>query len=186
MRAKKVFTLFLLATFLVSCGNKEGNKEKGERDMKPTNKQTKGNNKNPRKNKKSKAQMNLEQGKVFLKKNKKKEGVKTTESGLQYKILKKGDGKSPSSPKSTVKVHYTGMFINRKIFDSSIERGKPAEFPLNRVIDGWTEGLQMMKEGGKWKFFIPYDLAYGKRGKPPKIGPNKTLIFEIELLEVME
>jgi FKBP-type peptidyl-prolyl cis-trans isomerase len=130
------------------------------------------------------AQENLQKGQEFLEENKKKEGVKETESGLQYKVIKEGSGISPE-PQDTVKVHYTGENINGEIFDSSVDRGKPAEFPLNRVIKGWTEGLQLMKEGAKYKFYIPSEIAYGKR--PPRRGsiePNETLIFEVELLEV--
>jgi FKBP-type peptidyl-prolyl cis-trans isomerase FklB len=122
-------------------------------------------------------------GDKFLAENKTKAGVKTTESGLQYKIEKEGTGPSPK-PEDTVKVHYTGKLLDGKVFDSSVERGQPVEFALNRVIKGWTEGLQLMKEGGKATFYIPSDLAYALRGAPPQIGPNETLIFEVELLQV--
>ncbi|MCG8410364.1 MAG: FKBP-type peptidyl-prolyl cis-trans isomerase [Bacteroidales bacterium] len=127
---------------------------------------------------------NLEAGKKFLEENKNKEGVITTESGLQYEILKEGKGKSPKAT-DVVKCHYHGTLLDGTVFDSSVERGEPTEFPLNRVIKGWTEGLQLMKEGAKFKFYIPTDLAYGENVRPGgKIEPNMTLIFEVELLEV--
>ncbi len=127
---------------------------------------------------------NLKEGQEFLEENKDNEGVKVTESGLQYKVLEEGSGKSPDA-NDTVRVHYEGRTIDGEVFDSSKERGKPAEFPVNRVIQGWTEGLQMMKEGAKYKFFIPTKLAYGTRVRPGgKIEPNEALIFDVELLEV--
>ena len=130
------------------------------------------------------AQTSAKQGEDFLKENAKKEGVKTTDSGLQYKVLKEGTGKSPKAT-DTVTVHYRGTLINGTEFDSSLKSGAPAQFPLNRVISGWTEGVQLMKEGAKYQFFIPAKLAYGERGTPGgPIGPNETLIFEIELLKV--
>jgi FKBP-type peptidyl-prolyl cis-trans isomerase len=123
-------------------------------------------------------------GEAFLKENATKDGVKTTPSGLQYKMLKEGTGKSPKAT-DTVVVHYRGTLINGTEFDSSYKRGMPAEFPLNQVIPGWTEGLQLLKEGGKATLYIPGKLAYGPRGMPPAgIGPNETLIFEVELLKV--
>ncbi|MFP4370138.1 MAG: FKBP-type peptidyl-prolyl cis-trans isomerase [Candidatus Kapaibacterium sp.] len=124
-------------------------------------------------------------GQQFLQENRKKEGVKVTQSGLQYKVLKEGTGASPKAT-DKVKVHYTGKLIDGTVFDSSVERGEPAEFPVNRVIPGWTEALQMMKEGGKWMLYIPSDLAYGPNGAGGSIGPNETLIFEVELIEVMD
>lgn len=127
---------------------------------------------------------NLEKGKAFLASNKDKEGVKTTDSGLQYKVNEAGSGKSPKV-EDTVSVHYTGTLIDGTVFDSSVQRGQPAEFQLNRVIKGWTEGLQLMKEGGKSTFYIPSELAYGAGGSG-KIGPNETLIFEVELLKIVE
>ena len=124
-----------------------------------------------------------EKGEAFLKENANKEGVKTTASGLQYKSLKEGTGPSPKAT-DTVLVHYRGTLLDGTEFDSSYKRNEPIEFPLNRVIPGWTEGVQLMKEGGKMQLFIPSKLAYGTRGAPGAIGPNETLIFEIELLKV--
>jgi FKBP-type peptidyl-prolyl cis-trans isomerase FkpA/FKBP-type peptidyl-prolyl cis-trans isomerase FklB len=132
---------------------------------------------------KEQGETNKKEGEAFLEENKGKEGVKVTDSGLQYKVLEEGDGKSPSA-EDTVRVHYKGTLINGETFDSSYERGEPVEFPLSGVIKGWTEGLQLMKVGGKWKFFVPADLAYGERGRPG-IPPNATLIFEVELLEIV-
>mgnify|MGYP001031285835 CR=1 FL=1 len=129
------------------------------------------------------AQNALEEGKKFLAENAKKEGVVTTSSGLQYIVLKEGTGKKPKAT-DTVLVHYRGTLLNGKEFDSSYSRNQPIEFPLNRVIPGWTEGVQLMKEGAKYKFFIPSQLAYGPFGAGPDIGPNETLIFEVELLKV--
>ncbi|MDH4101364.1 MAG: FKBP-type peptidyl-prolyl cis-trans isomerase [Nitrospirota bacterium] len=126
---------------------------------------------------------NKKQGEAFLTENKKKAGVKTTGSGLQYKVIKEGTGKKPAAT-STVTVHYKGTLIDGTEFDSSYKRNEPTSFPLNGVIPGWTEGLQLMKEGGKYQFFIPSNLAYGDRGAPPMIGPGATLIFEVELLSV--
>lgn len=129
-------------------------------------------------------QDNLEEGKKFLEENKGKEGVQVTESGLQYKIIEEGSGLSPDA-NDTVKVHYVGKTIDGEVFDSSKERGEPAEFPVNRVIEGWTEGLQMMKEGANYKLFIPTDLAYGTQVRPGgEIEPNEALIFDVELIEV--
>jgi len=119
----------------------------------------------------------------FLTENKKKEGVKTTPSGLQYQVIKSGEGKSPTKD-STVKVHYTGTLVNGTKFDSSVDRGEPAEFQVSGVIKGWTEALQMMKVGDKWRLFIPPDIAYGAKGSPPAVPPHSVLIFEVELLEV--
>ncbi|MGQ0501933.1 MAG: FKBP-type peptidyl-prolyl cis-trans isomerase [Panacagrimonas sp.] len=123
------------------------------------------------------------EGEKFLADNAAKEGVKTTESGLQYKVLSEGKGKPPKAT-DEVTVHYRGTLINGEEFDSSIARGQPATFPLNRVIPGWTEGLQLMTPGAKYMFFIPAKLGYGQQGAGAKIGPNQTLIFEVELLSV--
>jgi len=130
------------------------------------------------------AQSGAEKGEKFMKENATKEGVKTTASGLQYKILKEGEGKSPKAT-DTVSVHYRGTLLDGKEFDSSYKRGEPAEFPLNGVIKGWTEGLQLLKEGGKAILYIPPALGYGARGTPGgPIGPNETLTFEVELVKV--
>ncbi len=125
---------------------------------------------------------NMEKGKAFLAENAEKPGVKTTESGLQYEILEKGSGDRPG-PESKVVVHYEGRLIDGRVFDSSIKRGKPAEFGLNQVIPGWTEGLQLMRPGGKARLTIPSDLAYGPGGTRG-IPPNAVLVFDVELLEV--
>lgn len=119
----------------------------------------------------------------FLEANKAKEGVQTTATGLQYQVIKAGSGATPTA-QSTVSVHYEGKLINGEVFDSSIQRGQPASFGVSMVIPGWTEALLRMKVGDKWKLVIPSDLAYGERGSPPVIGPNETLVFEVELLEV--
>lgn len=124
-----------------------------------------------------------EAGEKFLAENGKKEGVHTTASGLQYVIEKEGTGKQPG-PTDNVTVHYTGRLLDGKVFDSSVSRGEPATFPLNRVIPGWTEGLQLMKEGAKFVFFIPSELAYGAQGAGRDIPPHSTLIFEVELIKV--
>ena len=126
---------------------------------------------------------NLVEGKAFLEKNGKKDGIKTLPSGLQYKVLKEGEGQAPKAS-DTVTVHYRGTLINGTEFDSSYSRGEPTTFQLNRVIRGWTEGLQIMKPGAKYQLFIPPELAYGERDAGAKIGPNSTLIFEVELISV--
>ena len=126
---------------------------------------------------------NAKKGEEFLAANAKKDGVKTTASGLQYKVIKSGSGKTPK-PTDTVKVHYHGTLIDGKVFDSSVERNEPVSFPVNGVIPGWTEGLQLMKEGDKWQLFIPSKLAYGERGAGGDIGPNAALIFDVELLAI--
>jgi FKBP-type peptidyl-prolyl cis-trans isomerase len=131
----------------------------------------------------SNADSALERGQAFLKENGSKEGVKTTASGLQYKITKEGNGKNPKAT-DTVVVHYKGTTINGKEFDSSFKRGEPATFPLNRVIKGWTEGLMYLSEGGKATLYIPSDLAYGSRGAGADIGPDETLIFDVELIKI--
>lgn len=128
---------------------------------------------------------NKKEGEAFLAENKKKEGVVTLASGLQYKVLKKGSGKKPKLT-DTVTTHYRGTLIDGTEFDSSYRRNQPVSFPVNGVIAGWTEALQLMEEGAKWQLFIPPQLAYGERGAGPQIGPNATLIFEVELISVQE
>lgn len=132
---------------------------------------------------KAMADKNAAEGKKFLEENKKKEGVKATATGLQYKVIKEGNGPQPKAV-DTVTVDYKGTLIDGTEFDSSYKRGQPATFPLNGVIKGWTEGLQLVKTGGKYQFFIPADLAYGERQMGPDIPPNSTLIFEVELKSV--
>ena len=126
---------------------------------------------------------NLDKGQKYLDENKKKEGVKTTASGLQYKVVKEGNGPTPKET-DTVVTHYTGTTIEGKEFDSSHKRNEPATFPVNRVIKGWTEALTMMKVGSKYQLAIPPNLAYGERGAGGDIGPNETLLFDVELLEI--
>jgi FKBP-type peptidyl-prolyl cis-trans isomerase len=132
----------------------------------------------------AKREANTKEGIKFLEANKKKKGVKTTPSGLQYKVIKNGKGPKPTA-KDKVSVHYRGRLIDGTEFDSSYKRNKPAEFRLNKVIKGWTEGLQLMNVGSTYEFYIPANLAYGKNG-PPVIGPNKTLIFEVKLLKIIK
>jgi len=134
------------------------------------------------KNRKS-GEENAAAGRKFLEENAKKEGVKVTPSGLQYLVIKEGEGDCPKAT-DTVKVHYEGTLISGQIFDSSVKRGEPVEFPLNHVIPGWTEGVQLMKPGAKYRFFIPSELAYGEHGAGEAIGPNSTLIFDVELIAV--
>jgi FKBP-type peptidyl-prolyl cis-trans isomerase len=131
------------------------------------------------------ALVNKEKGLAFLKENAKKKGVKTTESGLQFLVLKEGTGSSPK-PTDTIKVNYKGTLLDGTEFDSTYLKGEPAVFQVQSVIPGWIEGIQLMKVGGKYKFFIPPDLAYAYRGAEPDIGPNETLIFEVELLGIEE
>jgi FKBP-type peptidyl-prolyl cis-trans isomerase len=128
---------------------------------------------------------NLKDGEEFLAKNKSKSGVVTTASGLQYEIIKAGTGPKPKA-EDEVKCHYVGTTIDGKEFDSSIKRGEPATFPVNRVIPGWTEALQLMPVGSKWKLYIPASLGYGERGAGQDIKPNSALIFEVELLEIVK
>lgn len=130
------------------------------------------------------AEENLAKAKAFLDANAKEEGVVVLDSGLQYKIIKEGTGRTPG-PQDEVKTHYTGTLIDGSEFDSSFKRGEPARFPVHRVIPGWTEALQLMKEGAKWRLWVPPDLAYGPRQTGPNIPPNSALIFDIELIEVI-
>jgi FKBP-type peptidyl-prolyl cis-trans isomerase len=126
---------------------------------------------------------NLEAGQAFLADNAARDGVVVTDSGLQYEVIEAGEGAKPAAT-DTVTVHYRGTLLDGREFDSSYSRGQPAQFPLNRVIPGWTEGVQLMSPGAKYRFYIPSDLAYGERGAGELIGPNATLIFDVELLDI--
>lgn len=132
---------------------------------------------------KEQAAKNLQAGKDFLAENAQKEGVVTLPSGLQYEIVVAGDGAKPSAT-DTVTCHYHGTLIDGSVFDSSVQRGQPASFPLNRVISGWTEALQLMPVGSKWRLTLPPELAYGEQQVSAEIGPNSTLVFEVELLGI--
>jgi len=132
---------------------------------------------------KAAGEKNRQEGESFLLENAKKEGVVTLPSGLQYKVIEEGTGKSPE-PGDQVTVHYRGTLVDGTEFDSSYERGEPVTFPVGGVIPGWTEALQLMKEGAKWQLFIPPSLAYGEKGAGQVIGPNATLIFDVELISV--
>lgn len=131
-----------------------------------------------------KGEANLKTGEKFLEENKKRPTVTTTASGLQYEVVKMGEGPKPADT-SRVKTHYHGTLIDGTVFDSSVERGEPVEFPVNGVIKGWQEALQLMPVGSKFKLYIPSNLAYGERAAGPTIGPNSALIFEVELLEIL-
>lgn len=133
--------------------------------------------------KEGKAKANEEAGRAFLEENAKREEVIVLDSGLQYEVLKEGEGEKPTEF-NKVTCHYHGTLINGTVFDSSVQRGQPASFPLNAVIKGWTEGVQLMSVGSKYRFYIPHDLAYGDRHVSAEIGPKSTLIFEVELLGI--
>jgi FKBP-type peptidyl-prolyl cis-trans isomerase FklB len=124
------------------------------------------------------------EGEVYLAENAKRDEVTVTESGLQYEIIATGEGEKPTAA-STVRTHYHGSFISGDVFDSSVDRGQPAEFPINAVIPGWTEALQLMTEGSKWRLYVPYDLAYGEQGSQGAIPPYSTLIFDVELISII-
>lgn len=130
-------------------------------------------------------EVNRKNGEAFLTENAKREGIKVTESGLQYEVLESGKGDSPKAS-DNVEVHYTGKLIDGTVFDSSVERGVPASFGVTQVIPGWVEALQLMHEGDKWRLYIPSDLAYGPNGAGGVIGPNMTLIFDVELFRVIK
>ena len=130
------------------------------------------------------AEKAIAEGKVFLEANGKREGVTTTKSGLQYEVLTPGKGERSPKATDTVVCHYEGRLVSGKVFDSSYERNQPAEFELNQVIPGWTEGLQLMSEGAKFRFYIPYLLGYGEQGAGPSIPPYSTLVFDVELISV--
>ncbi len=127
--------------------------------------------------------VNIAKGTAFLAEKEKEDGVMRTESGLLYKVVKQGNGPKPKAT-DKVEVHYHGTLMDGTVFDSSVDRGEPIEFPLNRVIPGWTEGVQLMAKGSKFTFYIPYNLAYGERGSPPKIEPGAALVFDVELLDI--
>lgn len=130
------------------------------------------------------AQVAAAEGEAFLAENAKKDNIVVTESGLQYEILVEDEGDKPSA-ESVVSTHYHGTLVDGSVFDSSVERGQPAEFPVNRVIPGWTEALQMMPKGSKWRLYIPHDLAYGPQGSGGKIPPYSALVFDVELLDIL-
>lgn len=136
------------------------------------------------KKEKEQAEENIAKGKTYLEENGKREGVITTKSGLQYEVLTEGTGKSPKAT-DKVRCHYEGRLTDGSIFDSSYQRGEPADFGLNQVIAGWTEGVQLMKEGAKYRFHIPYLLGYGERGAGASIPPYATLVFDVELIKVL-
>lgn len=136
------------------------------------------------KKQKEEAEKAIAEGKVFLEANGKREGVTTTKSGLQYEVLTPGKGERSPKATDTVVCHYEGRLVSGKVFDSSYERNQPAEFGLNQVIPGWTEGLQLMSEGAKFRFYIPYLLGYGEQGAGPSIPPYSTLVFDVELINV--
>ena len=136
------------------------------------------------KKQKEEAEKAIAEGKVFLEANGKREGVTTTKSGLQYEVLTPGKGERSPKATDTVVCHYEGRLVSGKVFDSSYERNQPAEFGLNQVIPGWTEGLQLMSEGAKFRFYIPYLLGYGEQGAGPAIPPYSTLVFDVELISV--
>ena len=131
-----------------------------------------------------KAKLMAGEGEAYLVENAKRDGVTVIESGLQFEVITQGDGEKPTA-ESTVRVHYHGTLIDGSVFDSSVDRGQPAEFPVGGVIKGWTEALLMMTTGTKWRLFVPYDLAYGEQGAGGVIGPFATLIFDVELLEII-
>lgn len=136
------------------------------------------------KKEKQQAEENIAKGKAYLEENGKREGVITTKSGLQYEVLTEGTGKSPKAT-DKVRCHYEGRLTDGSVFDSSYQRGEPADFGLNQVIAGWTEGVQLMKEGAKYRFHIPYLLGYGERGAGASIPPYATLVFDVELIKVL-
>lgn len=131
-----------------------------------------------------KAKVHAAEGEAFLAENAKKDGVTVLDSGLQYKVITEGSGDKPTV-NSTVRTHYHGTLVNGDVFDSSVQRGQPAEFPVGGVIKGWTEALQLMPVGSKWRLYVPYNLAYGERGAGGAIGPYQALIFEVELLDIL-
>jgi len=173
-RLTAILITAIAITAMVSCNNKSEKKESDNTSKKQEYPLAKKN-----------INLNIKaEGEKFLAENAKREGVKTTASGLQYEVITEGEGEKPSAT-STVKVNYKGTLINGTVFDSSYDRGEPIEFPLNGVIAGWTEGLQLMSVGSKYKLYIPYQLAYGERGGGEMIKPYSALIFEVELLDII-
>ena len=168
---KKFFFIVMSALMMAgmaSCGNNTSSNENAEEAKADYTQQIKD---------------NKTLGREFMEENAKNDSVVQTQSGLQYMVLKEGTGAKPG-PTDTVTVHYTGRLLDGTVFDSSVESNEPATFPLNRVIPGWTEGLQLMSEGAKYRLFIPSELAYGSKGAGDKILPNATLIFDVELIKV--
>lgn len=168
---KKLFIMMMAAVLMMgmaSCSNNSSNSENTEETTPDYGQQIKD---------------NKTLGREFMEENAKNDSVVQTQSGLQYMVLKEGTGAKPG-PTDTVTVHYTGRLLDGTVFDSSVESNEPATFPLNRVIPGWTEGLQLMSEGAKYRLFIPSELAYGSKGAGDKILPNATLIFDVELIKV--
>lgn len=142
-------------------------------------------NRRIREQKEAEAKQFSAEGEAFLAENAKREGVTVLESGLQYEVITEGDGGAKPTRDSKVRTHYHGTFIDGNVFDSSYERGQPAEFPVGGVIAGWTEALQLMSKGAKWKLYVPYKLAYGSQGSQGSIPPYATLVFDVELLEIL-
>ena len=170
---KKIFIMVMTAMLMAgmaSCGGNTSNSETTEQATPDYGQQIKD---------------NKTLGREFLEKNAQNDSVKQTKSGLQYMVLKEGNGAKPG-PTDKVTVHYTGRLLDGTVFDSSVERGEPASFPLDKVIPGWTEGLQLMSEGSKYRLFIPSELAYGSQGAGDQILPNSTLIFDVELIKVVK
>ena len=179
MRTLFVIMLTSGLVLLTYCGTDQKQNQSGtkqEKEVAPAEKEA------PRM---TVAEQNLQEGKKFLEENGKKEGVMTTISGLQYQILKEGKGEKPKLTDEVV-CDYSGTLLDGREFDSSYKRGQPAQFPVNRLIAGWTEALQLMPVGSKWRLFIPSELAYGTRGAGGIIGPNATLIFELELHKIVK
>ena len=169
---KKIFFIVMTALFMTGMASCSGNNTTGNENSGDTTALDV-----------PEIKSNMEMGREFLAENAKNDSVKVTESGLQYMVLKEGTGAKPG-PTDEVTVHYTGKLIDGTVFDSSVERGEPTTFPLNKVIAGWTEGLQLMSEGSKYRLFIPSELAYGEKGAGSDILPNSALIFDVELIKV--
>jgi FKBP-type peptidyl-prolyl cis-trans isomerase len=179
MRTVLLFLLSFSLVILTYCGNNQEQSQsetKQEKEVAPVQKEVP---------KMTVAEQNLQEGKKFLEENGQKDGIITTSSGLQYQILKEGAGETPKLTDEVV-CDYSGTLLDGREFDSSYKRGEPAQFPVNRLIPGWTEALQIMPVGSKWRLYIPASLAYGPRGAGGVIGPNATLIFELELHKIVK